>query len=248
MNRIPRLRDAFGPALGVKWLLATLIVVTALGGSATAARLLTGKDVKDGSLGGRDVKNGSLGGKDVHDSSIAGRDVKNRSLTPRDFRGSVRGPAGPQGPRGASVVTNLQPRDGPITPLPGFDNATGSPGTAVATASCGEGEIFVSGGSLLVSTNKTAYTALMDAADFDDNTDRFVWRIGVLNLDYTTGFVIPGFIQATVNCVPIKSAATRRRAAQLRRRASQEDAMKQFQRQVRGFRPAVRPRSGAPAP
>jgi hypothetical protein len=42
------------------------------GAGATAAKLVTGKQVKDG--------------------SITGKDVKNKSLTPRDFKGSVAGP------------------------------------------------------------------------------------------------------------------------------------------------------------
>ena len=64
-----------------KWVLSTAAVALLLGaGTVTAQSLIDGGDVKNGSL--------------------TGRDVKNKSLTKKDFRGSVRGPAGAQGPRG----------------------------------------------------------------------------------------------------------------------------------------------------
>jgi hypothetical protein len=69
--------------------LSLVAIVIAGAGSATAAHLITGRQIRD--------------------SSITGRDVRNRSLTPADFRGSVRGrqgergetgPRGPEGPAG----------------------------------------------------------------------------------------------------------------------------------------------------
>lgn len=68
---------------------AALALFFALGGptyaadaTQTAVRLVTGKQVKDGTLTGRDVKDGSL--------------------SSRDFAGVLAGGAGPQGERGAS--------------------------------------------------------------------------------------------------------------------------------------------------
>ena len=84
MRRILRHRPP--PAM----VIACLALSIALGGTASAAVLITGKQVKDGSLSGRDIANRSLTGQDVRD----------RSLTPLDFNGSVQGPAGPQGPKG----------------------------------------------------------------------------------------------------------------------------------------------------
>jgi hypothetical protein len=57
------------PALAL--VVATGALVTALGVPAEAARLLTGADVKDGSLAGRDVRDGSLTGADLRPRSIA---------------------------------------------------------------------------------------------------------------------------------------------------------------------------------
>jgi hypothetical protein len=81
-----RLNDLRSPGL----VLGVVAVIAALSGTAIAAGLITGKDVKN--------------------SSLTGIDVKNRSLTARDFRGSVRGPRGPSGNAGATGPT------GPGTP------------------------------------------------------------------------------------------------------------------------------------
>jgi hypothetical protein len=71
-------------------IVALTALVVAMGGSATAAVLITSKQIKNNSIRGIDVKRGSL----------TGSDVKNRSLTPADFRGSVQGPAGAKGDKG----------------------------------------------------------------------------------------------------------------------------------------------------
>jgi hypothetical protein len=62
-------------------MVALIALFVALGGTAGAAILITGKQIKNG--------------------SVTGVDIKNKSLTPKDFRGSVQGPQGPQGPQGA---------------------------------------------------------------------------------------------------------------------------------------------------
>ncbi|WP_320671555.1 hypothetical protein [Patulibacter defluvii] len=75
-------------------LVTALGLVLALGGTATAAKLITGGQIKDGSITGKDVRN----------SSITGADVKSRSLSASDLslaaRKSLRGQTGPAGPAG----------------------------------------------------------------------------------------------------------------------------------------------------
>src|ERR1700748_1908548 len=98
MRKVHRRRPS--PALVV----ALLALFVALGGSASAAFIITGRNVKNGSLTGKDVKNGSLGSSDV----------KNHSLTSKDIKGRVRGPRGPAGAPGsakayADVLGNGQP-------------------------------------------------------------------------------------------------------------------------------------------
>jgi hypothetical protein len=56
--------------------MATIAVLVALGGTATAAALITGRNVKNNSLTGADIKNRSLGGVDIRDSSLLARDIK----------------------------------------------------------------------------------------------------------------------------------------------------------------------------
>ena len=71
-------------------LIAIAAVVLASAGSATAARLITGKQVKNGSITSADIRNGSL----VKGDFKAGQ-------VPAGARGP-QGAQGPQGPRGAT--------------------------------------------------------------------------------------------------------------------------------------------------
>jgi collagen triple helix repeat protein len=87
-------------------LIACLALSIALGGTAGAAVLVTGKQIKDGSVSGRDIANRSLTGNDVRD----------RSLTPLDFDGSVQGPAGPAGPQGPAGDKGERGPAGPSGP------------------------------------------------------------------------------------------------------------------------------------
>ena len=68
-------------------MISFLALLGAWGGPAVADRLVTGADVKNGSLAGRDVKNGSLAGRDVKDRSLAGRDMRSNSVTGRVVSG-----------------------------------------------------------------------------------------------------------------------------------------------------------------
>jgi len=71
--------------------IAFIALFVAGAGTATAARLITGRSIKNNSVTGRDIRNNSLGNGDV----------KNGSLLRRDFRrGQL--PAGAQGPAGAN--------------------------------------------------------------------------------------------------------------------------------------------------
>ncbi len=58
--------------------LAALFV--ALGGSATAAVLITGGNIKNGTIRGIDIRNGGLTGLDVKNNTVVGADVRESSL------------------------------------------------------------------------------------------------------------------------------------------------------------------------
>ncbi len=94
LNRITRSRRV--PAVaGV-----VLVVAVIGGGTATAANLVTGKDVKDNSLRSRDVHNGSLKVKDLTARAV-------RTLQKGGMAGAT-GPAGPQGAKGSTGATGPQ--------------------------------------------------------------------------------------------------------------------------------------------
>jgi hypothetical protein len=98
-------------ALGKTRLAPTLLqcvvaLLVGIGGTATAAKPITGAQIKDGSVHGRDRANGS----------VTGKDVKNGSLTKKDFTGSLQGvpgPAGPEGPAGPAGSTGPAGPQGP---------------------------------------------------------------------------------------------------------------------------------------
>lgn len=80
----------------------------ALGGTATAAIVITGADIKDESITGADVKDGTLRLRDIKKSDRA----KLQKRGTRGPRGQV-GPQGAQGSTGAAGATGAQGVDGP---------------------------------------------------------------------------------------------------------------------------------------
>jgi hypothetical protein len=80
---------------------ASVALFVALAGSATAAKLITGKSIRNNSIASADVRNNSM-------SSI---DIKNRSLLAKDFRrGQLR--RGATGSTGATGAPGRPGRDG----------------------------------------------------------------------------------------------------------------------------------------
>jgi hypothetical protein len=79
--------------------MATVAVFIALGGTTTAAILITGKNVKNGSLTGADIKNRSIGSADIKDGDLLARDFKPGQLPPRGLPGTTGDPGAP-GPKG----------------------------------------------------------------------------------------------------------------------------------------------------
>ena len=79
-------------------LAAAAVLVAVSGGSYAAGTLITGADVKNGSL--------------------TGKDVKDKSLTKKDFKGSVAGPRGATGATGAPGAQGAPGVQGPAGPFP----------------------------------------------------------------------------------------------------------------------------------
>ena len=73
------------PAMAV----ALLALFTALSASAYAATVITGKNVRNGSLTGADIQSKSIAGTDIKDGALAARDIKAGSLTADRLAGGV---------------------------------------------------------------------------------------------------------------------------------------------------------------
>ncbi len=107
-------------------------VVTALvvgGGTATAQKLITSGDIKDGTIKSADIKNGTIKTEDIKKSTITrDRSGEEGAATPR--REGAAGPAGPTGP-GVHRV-----RKGParVTPGPKLSPVTGASITGTRSA------------------------------------------------------------------------------------------------------------------
>jgi hypothetical protein len=115
MIRPPALRT---PATLV---VAGLLGAIALSGTAGAAALVTGRQIKDGSVASRDI--GTVSGTDVRDGGLAVADVD----------GSLAGPSGPTGPAGPVGATGPVGARGPV----GVAGPVGSAGPQGAAGAIG---------------------------------------------------------------------------------------------------------------
>jgi hypothetical protein len=103
-------------------LVAGLVLVLSAGAGATAALVITGKQIKDGSVTGKDIKNRSLALRDLK------RSTKVKLRGARGATGAT-GPAGPVGPAGATGLQGLIGAQG----LPGLPGLPGLSGFEVVT-------------------------------------------------------------------------------------------------------------------
>lgn len=126
--------------------LATAVAVLACAGTtATAASLIDGGDVRNGSLTGADVRDRSLRGADIAAGTIpANRLTKAARASLRGRTGAPGAPGAPgaQGAQGPSGVAAVVTRTGTAS----FDTDGIIGQTKEATAQCAEGEKLVGGG------------------------------------------------------------------------------------------------------
>jgi hypothetical protein len=96
-------------------------------GGAYAATVITGKQVKNGSLTAADLKAGSLTGKQIKDHSISAADLAAGLMT-----ASPAAPSGARGDQGAAGSSGATGDQGPAGPKgePGVAGAQGAPGAA----------------------------------------------------------------------------------------------------------------------
>jgi hypothetical protein len=70
-------------------IVSIVALVVACAGTATAAVLITGKQVKNSSLAGIDVKNSSLTGIDIKNGSLKGLDLVDGTVTGKQIKGNT---------------------------------------------------------------------------------------------------------------------------------------------------------------
>jgi hypothetical protein len=140
-------------------------VVTALvvgGGTATAAQLITGDDVKNGSLTNADIKNESLTHRDVENESLVSGDIRDGAVRNKDLsrwvqkrldrrvRTGAAGPQGPAGPKGADGQDGAPGYESIGPPMAPWkvdtDPANREVGFHDITVNCPPGKVAISGG------------------------------------------------------------------------------------------------------
>jgi hypothetical protein len=151
-------------------LVAVVALVFSCTGGAVAATLITGKQIKNGTITAADIKGGtigpsklSLGLQDAIDEGVG-------AAGPQGAQGPAgpAGPAGPQGPAGPSDLSGLNV-------VTSQQVQFGSNVAQVATAFCPPGQKVVSGGGVSVSDEQLAAT--------EPTSDRSGWF--VIGLDAT---------------------------------------------------------------
>lgn len=103
-----------------------LALFVALGGTATAALLITGKNVKDGSLTGRDVKNGSLVAVDFGRGQLPAGAPGAPGAAGAKGTDGVPGTNGERGLQGLQGTQGVQGVPGPTTSASSVGNAGAS--------------------------------------------------------------------------------------------------------------------------
>jgi hypothetical protein len=126
---------------------ALLALAVALGGTSYAAIVITGKNVRNGSLSGADVRNGSLRSADVRDRSLRSRDFRAGQL-PVSRGYALRG--GLEFKRSTSLSRALPPGKYLVTASAGAYNT--SQGAEIDNARCvlraSDGSLNGGGGEL----------------------------------------------------------------------------------------------------
>lgn len=71
-------------------LVSVVVLVLALAGTATAAKLITGKNIKNNTVSTQDIKNGSVKSTDVKNGGLTGADLAAGSVGPAQLSASAK--------------------------------------------------------------------------------------------------------------------------------------------------------------
>jgi hypothetical protein len=198
---------------------ALLVAMVAGGGVATGARsLITGAEIKDGSITGRDIKPGSLSARLFAKAQSGERGPRGRQGTP-----GLQGPAGPSGPQGlpgppgpAGEGQTVGTQYNLIQPNAQSIVQTVGPGAVQsATVGCPPGYVVLGGG--YQSTGSRAAEVFFS----DSFGSRGTWAVG---LDNSRG-AGRATLTVTAQCVPAAPAADPPAVSDTAARAAVADAV-----------------------
>jgi hypothetical protein len=155
--------------------LAAAALFVALAGSSTAAvdnvtALITGAQIKNGSVTGADVKN----------KSLTAADIKGRLRGPQGLRGAA-GPTGAQGPQGPPGIQRLVSASASKpAPMDGVDSVI---------ASCPAGMLAVNGG----------FETDSDGAIYSSKSQGTGWFVGIDTRGATLGGTFTAYVSCSPN-------------------------------------------------
>jgi hypothetical protein len=159
--------------------LAAVALVVSIAGSAAATALVTGTQIKDGSVTGRDI----------HTHTIKDVDIRDGSLTARDFAGgSVTGPAGAQGDTGPAGVVGPTGHSGLEYDVTTFTIDPDSYFSQVAPCTTA-GKVALAGGE---TSDRPGDTRLEDSAPSDDTHTG--WLITARNANLVARLTVQAWV------------------------------------------------------
>jgi hypothetical protein len=140
----------------------------ALSGTATAATMISGKEIKNNTVTGADVKSSSLTGSDIKNRSLSAADLSAKAIAELKSSGAAgpAGPAGPVGPQGAQGPKGDTGEPG-APGAPGQNGVDGAQGPAgiirVFRATAGSDNLPINAQSQIVSKSVPQGTYLVTA-------------------------------------------------------------------------------------
>lgn len=161
--------------LAVPTSVAGLALAIALSSSATATLLVTGREIKNGSVSGRDIKDATVTLRDLAPSA------RDRAAVAAGPQG-LPGPTGPRGPQGAPGVSDYVVHDNhQFAPAKGFItmNVSCPPGLRALGGGATWGE--ATAGGVLVESGPTALTAAGAETSIINAGYANAWHIEAVN-------------------------------------------------------------------
>ena len=158
--------------------ISTVALLFAVTGTATAAGLITGAQIKDNTVGSPDLRNNAVATQDIKNNSVTSLAVQDGSLKSVDFAAGelTTGPAGPAGPAGAAGAPGVSGLE-----IVNVQSASDSVSPKVLTANCPAGKKLVGGGGRII--NQAGFVALDESYPVSATS----WRLTGTEVNPTIG-------------------------------------------------------------